>query len=51
MMRTDQKERRMGADIPVPEIPADKLQDIKDAYNRLIEAVEKAGLPGPPKWN
>lgn len=35
------------AEIPIPE---DVLQEIKDAYNRLVDALEAAGLPGPPRW-
>ncbi len=34
-------------DIPIPE---EALQEIMDAYNRLIDALDRAGLPGPPKW-
>jgi hypothetical protein len=33
--------------IPIPE---DALQAIMDAYNGLVDAIEAAGLPGPPKW-
>ncbi|HEV3472475.1 MAG TPA: hypothetical protein VG408_04620 [Actinomycetota bacterium] len=33
--------------IPIPE---GALQEIMDAYNALVDAIEAAGLPGPPKW-
>lgn len=41
----------MGGAIPEIPIPAEALQDIKDAYNRLVDALAAAGLPNPPKWN
>lgn len=32
------------------DLPTDALEAIKDAYNNLVDAIEAAGLPGPPKW-
>ncbi len=32
------------------ELPTDALEAIKDAYNNLVDAIEAAGLPGPPHW-
>ncbi len=33
------------------DIPLEQLEAIKKAYNDLITALTKAGLPAPPKWS
>lgn len=41
----------MAGDRPdVPAVPEDLLNDIKSAYNALIQALEAANLPRPPSW-